>query len=100
MPPADADAAPPPPLAFPDTPERRLRRAMRQLEEALEQQREAVAAFRGQVGALRGAVAGLDARTRCFRTVLDDAAVQADRARSTAAELAATAALMEATARR
>ncbi|WP_137176944.1 hypothetical protein [Roseomonas sp. AR75] len=87
-------------IAFPDTPASRLRRALRQLEVAINEQSEAVAAFRNQIGALGGAVAGLDARTQSFRSALAEAAQEADRARAASAELMATAALMEATARR
>jgi hypothetical protein len=87
-------------LAFPDTPERRLRRALRQLDAALEEQRMAVAAFRGEVQALNGALAGLGVSADRLRGALGDAAGEAERARAASRALLATADALEAAARR
>lgn len=81
-------------LAFPPSPERRLRVALRQLDQALADQREAVSVFRTQMAALSGAVAGLGESTLELRARLDDAAQETERAKATAAQLQATAAAM------
>jgi hypothetical protein len=93
-------AANPTLLAFPDSGERRLRRALRALDVALAEQRHALAEFRGRLGELRGAVAGLEGSTQGLRGALDDAASETARAHGAARDLAATAALMEQIARR
>ena len=95
--PAPADAAL---LAFPDTAERRLRRALRALDTALAEQRSALAEFRSRLGDLQGAVAGLGSSARGLRGALDEAAAETARANTAARELAATAALMDQLARR
>jgi DNA-binding sugar fermentation-stimulating protein len=100
MPSTAHDTPEPALVAFPDTPDRRLRRALRDLERAMAEQSEAVAAFRQQIQALRGAVGGLDARAQTFRTTLREAAEDADRARAAALDLMTTAAALEARARR
>ncbi|MCC7347038.1 MAG: hypothetical protein IT538_06535, partial [Variibacter sp.] len=63
-------------IAYPDTTERRLRRALRQLDAALADQRQAVAAFRTQIGALNGAVVRLGDRAASLRGALDGAAAE------------------------
>jgi uncharacterized protein YidB (DUF937 family) len=83
------------PLVFPDTPERRLRRALRQLDAALAEQRAAVGAFREQIGALKGAVEGLGARLGGLQGSLGEAAAEVEAARIASRELAATAAKLE-----
>ena len=82
-------------IPFPDTPERRLRRALGALDAALAEQRGAVAAFRAQIGALRAAVAQLDGSTQALRGTLADAAEDAARAQAASRELLATAARLE-----
>lgn len=87
-------------IAYPDSTERRLRRALRKLDAALSDQRQAVAAFRSQIGALSGAVVQLGDRAESLRGALAGAAAEAERARAASRELAATAEKMEALARR
>jgi hypothetical protein len=95
MPAADATLLP-----FPDSGDRRLRRALRALDVALAEQRSALAEFRGRLGELRGAMAGLEGSAEGLRGALDDAATETARANAAARDLAATAALMEQIARR
>ncbi|HEV7268953.1 MAG TPA: hypothetical protein VGN83_29200 [Falsiroseomonas sp.] len=87
-------------LDFPDTTERRLRRALRQLDAALAEQRQAVAEFRGRIGDLNVAVARLGERTESLRDVLAGAAVDTARAHAASRELLATAEKLEAAAGR
>ena len=82
-------------LPFPDTPERRLRRALGALDAALTEQRGAVAAFRAQIGALRDAVAQLDARADALRGGLAAAAGDVAHAQDAAQALLVTAAKLE-----
>ena len=86
-------------LPFPDTAERRLRRALGALDAALAEQRGAMAAFRVQIGALRAAVAQLDGSTQALRGTLADAAEDAARAQAASRDLLATAARLEQTAK-
>lgn len=83
--------APAPTIPYPDTPERRLRRALRQLDAALAEQREAVGAFREQLRVLKGSVEGLGARMGGLQASLGEAAAEAEAARVASLELAATA---------
>lgn len=87
-------------LSFPDSAERRLRRALRALDTALAEQRSALAEFRSRLGDLQGAVAGLDGSAQGLCGALDQAAAETARAKAAARDLAATAALMEHIARR
>lgn len=87
-------------LAFPDTTERRLRRALRALDAALAEQRQAVAGLRGQLGALSDAVIGLGNSAQTLHGSLAEAAAETEKARSAARELTATAAMMAARAQR
>jgi predicted RNase H-like nuclease (RuvC/YqgF family) len=87
-------------IPYPDTPERRLRRALRQLDAALAEQREAVGAFRAQLGVLKGSVEGLGARMSGLQARLGEAAAEAEAARIASRELSATAAAMERLAQR
>jgi len=87
-------------IAYPDSTERRLRRALRKLDAALADQRQAVVAFRNQIGALNGAVVQLGDRADSLRGALAGAATEAERASATSRELMATAEKMEALARR
>ena len=87
-------------IAYPDSTERRLRRALRKLDAALADQREAVAEFRSQLGALNGAVISLGDRAASLRNALAGAAVENHRARAASQALLATAAKMEALTRR
>ncbi len=82
-------------LSFPDTPDRRLRRALRMLDEALAEQRTAVAAFRDNLAALDGAVSGLSGSAMALHGALEGAAAETARAMLAAQELTATAALMD-----
>lgn len=82
-------------LAFPDTDERRLRRALRALDTALDEQRRSVAEFRAQLRDLKGAVDRLGASAQDLTTALADAAGEASRAQEAAQQLAATAEAME-----
>jgi transposase len=82
-------------VAFPDTPERRLRRALRALDQALAQQRSAVTALRGELAALGQAVAGLQGSTQGLRGALDGAAADCAKARAASLELMKTAEMME-----
>jgi hypothetical protein len=82
-------------VTFPDTPERRLRRALVALDAALAEQRSAVAEFRAQIGALRDTVARLDGSACALGTTLASAAQSADRAQAAARELVVTAAKLE-----
>lgn len=82
-------------LAFPDTDERRLRRALRALDAALNQQRHSVAEFRAQLRDLKGALDQLGTSAQDLTTALADAAGEASRAQAAAQQLAATAEAME-----
>jgi septal ring factor EnvC (AmiA/AmiB activator) len=82
-------------VAFPDSTDRRLRRALRQLDAALAEQRAAIAEFRAQLGALSGAVATLGANAETLGGALAGAAVDAATAQRAARELSATAEMME-----
>ena len=82
-------------LPFPDTPERRLRRALGALDAALAEQRSAVAEFRAQIEGLRTTVAKLDGSTHVLRGALASAAEDAARAQAVARELMVTAAKLE-----
>lgn len=82
-------------LAFPDTDERRLRRALRALDAALAEQRQSVAEFRAQLSALKGAVDQLGCSAQDLTVALADAADEASRAQAAAEQLAATAEAME-----
>jgi ABC-type transporter Mla subunit MlaD len=82
-------------LAFPDSADRRLRRALRGLDAALEEQRAAIGAFRAEMGRLQGALDGLGASAAALRGNLGEAAADAARANQAAQELAATAEAME-----
>jgi hypothetical protein len=87
-------------LLYPDTTERRLRRALRQLDAALSDQRRAVTEFRSRIGELNGVVARLGERTESLRGALAVAAADTARAQATSRELLATAEKMEAIAAR
>jgi hypothetical protein len=65
-------------IPFPDTPERRLRRALGALDAALAEQRSAVAHFRAQIGDLRNAVTNLDGSALALKVTLASAAQDAD----------------------
>jgi hypothetical protein len=95
MPPADAAPQDAALFPFPDTPERRLRRALRRLDAALDEQRVAVAAFRAEIAALSGAVAALGDRAAGLRATLGDAAAETDRAHAAARQLMTTASALE-----
>jgi len=82
-------------VPFPDTPERRLRRALGALDAALAAQRSAVAAFRAQIGELRDTVAKLDGGARALTVSLASAAQDADHAQAASRALLATAAKLE-----
>ena len=82
-------------LPFPDTPERRLRRALGALDAALAEQRSAVAQFRAQIGDLRNAVTNLDGSAQALKVTLASAAQDADHAQAAARELLVTAAKLE-----
>jgi ABC-type transporter Mla subunit MlaD len=82
-------------LAFPDTAEKRLRRAISALNRALDEQRQAVAAFRAQMAALNGAAGALGARADALRGALDDAAAETAKAEATSRTLLALASGME-----
>lgn len=82
-------------LPFPDTPERRLRRALGALDAALAAQRSAVGQFRAQIGELRDTMAKLDGRAHALKASLTSAAQDADRAQAAARDLVLTAAKLE-----
>jgi hypothetical protein len=82
-------------LAFPDTDERRLRRALRALDAALDHQRHSVAEFRAQLRALKGAVDQLGTSAQDLTTALAKAAGEASLAQAAAQQLTATAEAME-----
>lgn len=82
-------------IAFPSTPEARLRVALRQLDSALAEQRSAIAAFRREMSVLADAVSHLASTTAALQTELDTVAQDNARARSAADLLANTAAEME-----
>ena len=84
-------------IPFPDSDERRLRRAFGALDTALADQRIAVAEFRAQVDALRDTVAKLDVSARALRGTLAGAAEDAERAQLAARELVVTATRLEQT---
>jgi septal ring factor EnvC (AmiA/AmiB activator) len=87
-------------LAFPDTADRRLRRALTQLNRALDEQRDAVAAFKAQLAALNGAVAGLGANAEALRGALDEAAAETAFAEARSRALLARTGWLEGLARR
>jgi len=78
-------------LAFPQSPEDRLRLALRRLDTALAQQATAVAGFRANLSDLRQAVGGLAGQVQRYRTALDDTAAKVERTREAALELERTA---------
>jgi chromosome segregation ATPase len=82
-------------LPYPDTAERRLRRALHQLEAALAEQRAAVGAFRTELCALQHAMAGLDGSARALGRTLDEAAAETAAAREAAQRLERSAAALE-----
>lgn len=82
-------------VPFPDTPERRLRRALGALDAALAEQRSAVAEFRAQIEGLRITVAKLDGSTHVVRGALASAAEDATRAQTASRDLLATATKLE-----
>jgi len=82
-------------VPFPDTPERRLRRALGALDGALAEQRSAVAEFRAQIEGLRTTVATLEGSARVLRGALASAAEDAARAQAAARTLVITAAKLE-----
>lgn len=81
-------------LAFPDTDERRLRRALRALDAALDQQRHSVAEFRAQLRELKGAVDQLGTSAQHLTAALAQAAGEASLAHAAAQQLTATAEAM------
>jgi hypothetical protein len=83
-------------ITFPDTSDRRLRRALLSLDAALAAQRTAVAELRAQLGALDQAVGGLGASAVALQGSLAGAAAENARAAAAARELQATADIMEA----
>jgi multidrug resistance efflux pump len=98
----DSQASPPPGeiLAFPASPQRRLRLALRELDRAIDEQKHAVAAFRAQLRELNGSVARLGEGAQTLQGALHGAASEVVRARAVSRQLLATAERMEATARR
>lgn len=86
-------------LAFPDTAERRLRRALRALDDALEDQRSAVALFRAQLDELKAAVGRLGTSAQGLNGTLAETAAETARAQAAAQQLVATAEAMEHVAR-
>ena len=88
------DAAPL--IAFPQSPEARLRLALRRLDEALAEQAEAVALFRREVGGLGEAVAGLHHSALALRDTLGDVAGETAKAHQASLRLLATAEEMQA----
>jgi predicted RNase H-like nuclease (RuvC/YqgF family) len=87
-------------ILYPDSTERRLRRALRQLDAALSDQRQAVARFRAEIGALNGAVVRLAEGAESLRGALAGAAAETARAQAASRELLATAEKLDAAARR
>jgi hypothetical protein len=92
----DAASAAAPVLAFPNTPEQRLRLALRGLETALEDQRAAVAGFRRDLGELGEAIARLGTSAAGLRDSLGGAAAEAARASRASRELMVSAEKLEA----
>jgi septal ring factor EnvC (AmiA/AmiB activator) len=82
-------------IAFPQTPEARLRVALRQLDAALAEQRDAVAAFRRELSALGTAVGDLGESASAYAHQLSATAEDTLRARAAAQQLMAAAAAME-----
>jgi chromosome segregation ATPase len=82
-------------LDFPQSPEARLRVALRQLDAALAEQREAIAAFRAQITSLGDAVSGLEGSAATLRESLSEAAAETERAQQAAGTLMATAEAMQ-----
>jgi hypothetical protein len=78
-------------IAFPQTPEQRLRVAVRSLESALAAQATAMAGFRSAIGELGSAMRGLEARTLDYRRSLDGLAGQVAGASLAARKLGDTA---------
>lgn len=87
-------------IPYPDTTERRLRRALRQLDAALADQRRAVAGLRVQLGALGGAVSALTGKAETLRDALAGAAAENARAHAASLVLLTTAERLEGAARR
>lgn len=83
-------------LAFPDSPDRRLRVALRHLDAALAEQKAAVAHFRAQIAELSGAVSSLQGSTLTFHDRLAGVAADTARANAAARQLMATADAMQA----
>ncbi|HZF76360.1 MAG TPA: hypothetical protein VE033_11075 [Acetobacteraceae bacterium] len=82
-------------VAFPQSPEARLRLALRRLDEALAEQAEAVALFRREIGGLGEAVAGLHHSALALRDTLDEAAGETAQAHQASLRLLATAEEMQ-----
>jgi hypothetical protein len=82
-------------IPFPDTPERRLRRALGALDAALAAQRSAVADFRAQIEVLRDEVTKLDGSARALTVSLACAAEDTVRAQAASRALILTAARLE-----
>jgi hypothetical protein len=87
-------------ISFPDTADRRLRRALLSLDVALAGQRAAVAELRAQLGALDQAVDGLGSSAVALQGSLAGAAAENARAAAAARELQATADIMDSLVRR
>jgi hypothetical protein len=83
-------------IPFPQTPEQRLRVAVRRLESALEEQATAMAGFRSAIGQLGSVVRGLEQRTLDYRRNLDGLAGEVAGASLAARRLEDTAASMHA----
>lgn len=82
-------------LAFPDSDERRLRRALHALDAALEEQRCAVVAFRTQLASLKTAVGRLGTTAQGLCRVLAHTVAEAEAAQAAARQLVTTAEAME-----
>lgn len=78
-------------LAFPQSPEDRLRLALRRLDAALSNQAAAVADFRANLSDLREAVCGLGGQVHRYRSTLDETAAKVGRTHQAALELERTA---------
>ncbi|TCI00480.1 hypothetical protein EJV46_07570 [Roseococcus sp. SYP-B2431] len=78
-------------LAFPRTPDDRLRAALRSLEAALAEQKEAFGALRANLASLGGAVSGLEGSVQGYRGALAGTVRELDAARASARRLEATA---------
>ncbi|PWC30787.1 hypothetical protein [Teichococcus aestuarii] len=82
---------PAPLLAFPQTPEDRLRLALRKLETALSAQAHAVAEFRQNLAALRDATGGLATQVHSYQETLGRTAEKVQHAHAAARTLEKTA---------